>query len=516
MSRVKAVDSTGTSLTGAGLLSRTIVFMRLLEREVLAPDEKFVGLLLPPSVGAILANTALPFAHRVAVNLNYTVSSEVMNSCIRQCGIKHVLTSRRVMEKLSLKLEAKVVYLEDLIPKVTKLDKAIAGLYAYALPVPVLERVLGLTKIKDDDLLTLLFTSGSTGEPKGVMLSHRNVASNVYAIDEIVKLGDNDTALGVLPFFHSYGYTATLWTMLALPPKGVYHFSPLEPKVISEMCGKHKVTIIMATPTFLRSYVKRCNPDDFRNVDVVFASAEKLPKEICDAYEAKFGMRPSEAFGATELSPLACLNVPPSRAPKGACMAREGTVGRPIPGVEARIVDPDTYRVLPVGEPGMLEIRGPNLMLGYYKKPELTAQVIRDGWYVTGDIAFLDPDGFVQITGRQSRFSKIGGEMVPHIMIEECLQKIVADSDEEQLVAAVTAVPDDRKGERLVVLHRPLDKSPAEICRQLLNSGLPPIWIPSPDSFYEVPAIPVLGTGKLDLKQLKDLAIEKSLATASS
>ncbi len=507
-SRAKIADTTGKELTGGGLLTAALVFRRLLEREVFDADEKYVGLLLPPSIGGVLANVAIPLGGRIGVNLNYTVSSDVLNNCIGQCGIRHVLTARRVMKKLDVQIDAELVYLEDLLKKIKWTDKLAAAAAAHLLPLGWLERRLGLDKIQPDDVLTIIFTSGSTGEPKGVMLTHRNVASNIQGIDDAVHLTDNDVLLGTLPFFHSYGYTVTMWTALVLDPKGVYHFTPLDPKVVGSLCAKHRATILMSTPTFLRSYLRRCQPEDLASLDVVFGSAEKLPAELSDAFEKKFGVRPLEAYGATELSPLVSANVPPHRSAGDEVSAREGSVGRPIPGVHVKVVDADTGEGLPAGQPGMLLVQGPSVMKGYLDKPELTAGVIRDGWYVTGDIAQIDEDGFIFITGRQSRFSKIGGEMVPHIKIEEALQKILGE-DEEQLCAAVTAVPDAKKGERLIVLHLPTEKSPQDVRKQLAEAGLPNIWIPSDDSFCQIDEIPVLGSGKLDLKRLKDMAIEK-------
>lgn len=518
--RAKVADSMGTELTAGALLLRTLVLRRILGRGILAADEKFVGLLLPPSAGGVVANAAMTIMGRIGVNLNYTLSTALLNHCIAECGIRHVLTSRRFMERLKLDVQAELVYLEDFATKATWLDKLIAFIQARLLPMPILERQLGVDRLGPDDLLTVIFTSGSTGEPKGVMLTQANVGSNIQAIGQIVRLGPEDVAVGVLPFFHSYGYLTGLWTALALDPKLVYHFNPLDAQQVGKLCREHRATVFMATPTFARTYLKRCAAEDFRTLDVIFAAAERCSPEMFDAFEAKFGIRPLEAYGCTELSPLVAVNVPPSRSQhpdeEG---VREGSVGRPIPGVTVKVVKPDSAdwaaaESLPAGQPGMLLVKGPNVMKGYLHKPELTAKVIRDGWYFTGDLASIDADGFITITGRESRFSKLGGEMVPHILIEEKLQNILG-GDDEHLQAAVTAVPDVRKGERLVVVHLPIAKTPEQIGQELSAAGLPNLFIPSPDSFIQVDQIPVLGTGKLDLKGIRDIALARFAPAAA-
>jgi acyl-[acyl-carrier-protein]-phospholipid O-acyltransferase/long-chain-fatty-acid--[acyl-carrier-protein] ligase len=508
--RAKVADSTGAKMTGGSLLLRSLIFRRLLLREVFASDEQYVGLLLPPSAGAVLANAATTLARRIAVNLNYSVTSDILNHCIRTCGIRHVLTSRRFMEKMNFSVEAELVYLEDLRERVRLADKLTAAIQAFAMPARMLERQLGLDKIRPDDVLTIIFTSGSTGMPKGVMLTYENVGSNTAAVDAVVHLRDDDVICAVLPFFHSFGYTVTLWTVLTLPPKGVYHYSPLDAKIVGKLCREHRATVLLSTPTFLRGYMKRCEKEDFAALDVVVLGAEKVPADLFDAFEQKFGVRPVEGYGTTELSPLVSVNVPPSRTrAKDALEVREGSVGRPVPGVRAKIVHPETGAEMPIGESGMLLIAGPNVMTGYLQQDEATKAVLRDGWYTTGDIGYIDMEGFIYITGRESRFSKIGGEMVPHIPIEEAIQRIVAAGDDEVTVA-VTALPDERKGERLIVLHRPLSRTPEDVSKALAAEGFPNLWIPSPDSFFEVEQIPLLGSGKLDLKQLKDLAGELS------
>ena len=507
MRNAKAADSSGTELTGAGLLTRTLILRRLLRREVISPDEKYVGVLLPPSVGGMVVNAALSLDSRIAVNLNYTVSSEVMNACIAQCGIRHVLTSRRVLDRFHLDINAELVLLEDFAGKVTMLDKISSVATAWLAPIPWLERRLGLTKIKPDDLLTVIFTSGSTGQPKGVMLTHRNVGSNVEAIDEMIQLRDSDILVGILPLFHAFGYTTTLWTVLTLSPKGIYHYSPLEAREVGKLCQKHGATIMIATPTFVRSYLRRCEPENFKAMEVIFAGAEKLPKELADEFEKKFHVRPMEGYGATELSPVVSGNIPPGRGTQSKHEGvKEGTVGRPLLGVSAKVIDLDTGADLGPNRTGMLLVTGPNVMKGYFNRPDLTAEVMRDGWYITGDVAEIDDEGFIRVTGRVSRFSKIGGEMVPHIRVEEAINQLL-HIDEEDLRAVVTSIPDAKRGERLVVLHTDLPIKPDEICHKLSDTGLPPLWIPSPDDFKRVEAIPVLGTGKLDLKRMKDVAV---------
>jgi acyl-CoA synthetase (AMP-forming)/AMP-acid ligase II len=503
----KIADSSGLQLTGSRLLIGTLALRRVLRRET-DRSMPYVGVLLPPSVPGVVANAALMLDRRIAVNLNYTVSSAVLNDCIAQCGIRHVLTTPRLLERIPLEINAQVLYVEDLRGKITWRDKLIAALQTWLLPAVVLERWLGLTRIRDDDVLTVMFTSGSTGKPKGVMLTHRNIGSNVEAINQVIRLRQSDVLLGVLPLFHSFGYTTSMCLALRLAPRAVYHYTPLESRQIGRLCREHRVTILIATPTFLRNYLRRCEPEDFAALDVVIAGAERLSTELADAFAAKFGVRPVEGYGTTELSPVVSVNTPPSRDRNGRHGLREGTVGRPLPGIAAKVVDLASGGPLAPDQQGMLLIAGPCVMKGYLRQPESTAEVICDGWYKTGDLATIDAEGFIRLTGRLSRFSKIGGEMVPHLGVQEAILDVLGPIEEREALLAVTAVPDAARGERLVVLHTGLTLSGEEICRRLLAHGLPALWIPAADSYCQVPAIPLLGSGKLDLQRLKELALE--------
>jgi acyl-[acyl-carrier-protein]-phospholipid O-acyltransferase / long-chain-fatty-acid--[acyl-carrier-protein] ligase len=506
--RLKLADSLGTKLTGRDLLTRILVAKRVLDR-VLAPDEKRVGVLLPPTAAAAIVNAALALSGRTAVNLNYTLAQPLLDVCIDRAGLRHVISSPLFLSRVKLSVGDRLLDAGDLKKLATGIDKAMAFLGATAVPLPLLERMLGLHRLRPDDILTIVFTSGSTGDPKGVVLSEENVCSNVRAIDQLVHLSPSDVALGVLPFFHSYGYTTTLWTPLVLEPAVVYHTDPRDAQVVGRLAREHHATILMATPTFLRIYIRRTPAEDFSTLEVVFGAAEKLPREVSDAFERKFGMRPCEAYGATELAPLVAANVPLSRhVPGRPADSREGTVGQPIAGCRAKITDREGQQELPLGQDGLLWITGPNVMQGYLDRADLTAEVVKDGWYCTGDIARLDPEGFITITGRESRFSKIGGEMVPHISVEEAVNLELGGADGD-LLAVVTAVPDRSKGERLIVFHLPTDRSIPDLITKLRDRGLPNLWVPSATSFAEIEEIPVLGSGKLDLRRISELARER-------
>ena len=512
--RTKCADSSGTTLTGGKLLTGALALNKLLTTRVLRPDSSHVGILLPPSTGGVLANTAISLAGKVSVNLNYTLTDDVVNYCIGEARIKQVLTSRRFMDKRPMQLNAELIYLEDLLPQISGWGKLTAFFRAAFLPLGLLQRSLGLDRLKPDDVMTIIFTSGSTGEPKGVMLSHNNVASNIEAVRHLLHLKPTDMMLGVLPFFHSFGYTVSMWLPLCTDPGGVYHFNPLDSRTVGSLVEKFKVTILMATPTFLRSWMKRCTVEEMASLNLAIVGAEKLPDDLRTAFCEKYGIEPSEGYGTTELSPIAAVNIPTSRigidVPTQPT-TKPGTVGRVIPGAVAAVFDIETNERLGTNKEGMLKIKGPNVMLGYLNHPKKTAEVIQDGWYTTGDLGMIDEDGFIRITGRLSRFSKIGGEMVPHIRIEQEIAHILDETpnDEPEILCAVTAVPDQAKGERLIVLHKPTQQPISGILDRLQQAGLPNLWIPGHDCFIEVDHIPLLGTGKLDLRRIRELALEK-------
>ncbi len=500
-------DSTGVALTGQQALIRALVLRRLFRRELEA-EEKVVGVLLPPTVAGVMANLALALDRRVSVNLNYSLTPELIRASITEAGVGHVITSRAFLKRMPLDLTpANVIVLEELADHVSLADKAIAGISSF-LPWPLLERLLGIGDIRADDLMTIMFTSGSTGRPKGVLLSWRSIEANTRMIDGLLRLRPDDVMLGVLPFFHTFGYTITLWTPLAMGVGAVYHTNPLEGRVIGSLIKDSKVTIVLGTPTLLRAYMQRLPPEDFSSVELVATGSEPLPQALADGFEEKFGVRPFQGYGATELGPIVSANVPDSRSHDAANTLREGTVGRPARGVRAEVRDPTTGEVLGPDQPGLLWVTGPHVMLGYLDQPELTKQAIVDGWYNTGDIVSIDEAGFITIVGRSGRFAKIAGEMVPFAAVEQVLGGLVGTSDDGVPRAVVTAVPDRLSGERIVVVHTPLERTPAELVRQLAASGLPRLYLPAPADFYQIETMPIIGIGKVDLKAIDRFAKE--------
>jgi acyl-[acyl-carrier-protein]-phospholipid O-acyltransferase / long-chain-fatty-acid--[acyl-carrier-protein] ligase len=500
-------DASRPQVNGLQALTGTIALARALRPYW--HQQRHVGLLLPPSVGGALVNIAASVAGKTSVNLNYTVGRAGLESAVTQASLTTILTSRLFVDKAKLDLPADVtmLWLEDIAKMITGGQKFVALLLALVAPVRLLERLCGQIEATTmDDLATIIFSSGSTGEPKGVMLSHFSVTSNVEGAAQVIHIDADDRALGILPFFHSFGYML-LWFYARHHAGIVFHPSPLDVGAIGDLSSRYRITLLVTTPTFLQLYLRRCTPEQFSTLRVVISGAEKLPLRVAESFREKFGIAPVEGYGVTECAPVIAVNSPDYRASGVYQVAsRQGTVGQPLPGVSVRIVDPESFVLLPPGQSGMLLVKGPNVMNGYLGRDDLTAQAMRDGWYITGDIATLDEDGFLSITDRLSRFSKIGGEMVPHGMVEEALHH-AAGVDHQ--VFAVTGLADDKKGERLAVLHTWDEERIPEILEKVAAQGLANLFIPARNHFIKVDTLPVLGTGKTDLRGVKRLAAEQ-------
>jgi acyl-[acyl-carrier-protein]-phospholipid O-acyltransferase/long-chain-fatty-acid--[acyl-carrier-protein] ligase len=415
-----------------------------------------------------------------------------MGAAIERCGITTILTARGFVAKAGIETLDGMVFVEDFlkaIPLTTKLRTALA---VKTLPASMLARRYA-ADTDQDDLATIIFSSGSTGIPKGVMLTHRNILSNIASAMQVFKLTDVDVMIGVLPFFHAFGFTATLWLPLVNSFGVVYHPNPMDAKTIGDIAAKYRGTIIISTPTFYSSYVRKIQPEQFAQLRYAIVGAEKLRAPIAAAFRERFGHDLIEGYGCTEMAPVVAVNMPEPRP---------GSVGRPIPGVSARVVDPVTGEGPLVGEEGMLLVSGPNRMRGYLDDPELTASVFHREWYATGDIATIDADGYIRITDRVSRFSKIAGEMVPHMKVEEEIQALL----DEGHSATVVSVPDESRGERLIAFYSDPSIAPSELWEKLTATSLPRLWIPKREDLRPMASIPTLGSGKIDIQGLKRIA----------
>jgi acyl-[acyl-carrier-protein]-phospholipid O-acyltransferase/long-chain-fatty-acid--[acyl-carrier-protein] ligase len=494
-------DTSGKSLRFGRLLAGAVALGDQLRPVLREADH--VGLLLPSSVGGALANLAVTLQGKVSVNLNFTASADSINSAMAQCGIRTVISSRAFVEKLgaAFSVPAGTIYLEDVAAAIPAWRKVLAMLKAACWPVRWLTG-----RAVADDLATVIFSSGSTGEPKGVMLSHFNVLANIEQVRQVFRYTSQERFAAVLPFFHSFGLTVTLWAPVTCGFSVCYHPNPLEGTVIGKMVREHKLSIMVATPTFLLSWMRRAGEGDFASLRALVTGAEKLSPRIADAFQARYGVRPVEGYGATELAPVISLNIGDVDCDGVRQVGtREGSVGHPVPGVSLRVEDLQTGALLPPGSVGLLKVKGPNLMLGYLGQPQKTAEVVQDGWYVTGDIASVDEDGFIFLQDRLSRFSKIAGEMVPHLAVEDALHGLL---DVQERCVAVVAVEDERKGEQLIVCYTPAAGDPRVLHERLGTGALPNLWRPKKDNYMPIDVMPTLGSGKLDLARLKRMAAE--------
>ena len=493
-------DSSTPPLTYGRALTAVLLLSRWLRRN--AAGQPNIGVLLPASVGGALANLAIAVAGRTSVNLNFTAGADAMQTAIERCGIRTILTSRRFLAKAELAPIDGMVFLEDLMASFSSRTRAATLAIAWFTPARVLSGLFA----RDGDanaLATIVFSSGSTGIPKGVMLSHANILANVDAVAQVFQLRPDDVMVGVLPFFHSFGFSITLWLPMVQGFGAAYHPNPMDGKTIGEIAEKYRGTILVSTPTFYASYIRKCRPEQFARVRYALVGAEKLREPIAAAFTQRFGITLLEGYGCTEMSPVVAVNAPDvlddGQHQRG---SRPGTVGHALPGVVAKVVDLETGEGPLIGREGLLLVAGPNRMQGYIGEPERTAEVLRDGWYATGDIACVDEEGFIRITDRLSRFSKIAGEMVPHMKLEEQIQALI----DPQFTCAVTAVPDDARGERLVAFFTDPAVAAAELWERLCRTELPRLWIPKREDLRYVEAIPSLGTGKVDLRAVRQLA----------
>jgi len=489
------------------LLAMAIVLAQHIKAET---TQTRVAIVLPPGFGGLLANVAVILAGKVPVNLNFTSSEEGIRSAIAQSGVDRFITADpfvRRTQRFPWPPNRQIIFLERFLPSV---KGAVAGwlIASKVLPPRVLARALGLSPKGGDREAVLLFTSGSSGEPKGVALSHRNVIANVHQFASRLQLRSHDCALGCLPLFHSFGCTVTLWYPVIEGVNLITHPNPIETHKLAQFIQQYHISLLISTPTFLRGYLRKAEPEQLESLRYVITGAEKLPRSVAEQFQARFNKQVHEGYGLTETSPVTNVNlpdpVPVDDRYKVIASQRQGSVGHFIPGIAVRITDPESDAPLPLDHPGMIWLRGPNIFNGYLNNPEQTAKMLADGWLRTGDIGRVDHEGFLFIEGRMARFSKIAGEMVPHETVEEAIARELHIENESDRRIAIVGVPDEAKGEQLVLLSAIHGLDPTDLRYRLLERGIPSLWIPK--VIIDVIEIPHLASGKMNLKACRNIA----------
>ena len=504
--RTAIIDGLDHSTLARGkLLGVAVALARYLRAH--CPEERRIGIVLPPGKGGVVANVAVVLAGKIPVNLNFTSSREAIESAQTQAGLRTIISARAMAQKLeTFPWTPNVVHLDQLLPTM-KPAILIWWLVCLLTPTSLLARLLQVPKIGDKVEAVLLFTSGSSGPPKGVALSHRNLLGNVSQFAVMLDSPNDTLILASLPFFHSFGSTVTLWYPIIEGVETVTYPSPLEAAKIAALVERYSATVMFATPTFLRAYLRKAEPAQLRSLRLLITGAEKLPTDLVHAFQGRFGISVLEGYGLTETSPVVSVNLPDPqpRAPGDSVQPASclGSTGKMAPGIAAEIRHPETDEKLLLHETGMLWVRGPNIFAGYLDDADRSAEVLRDGWFKTGDLARFDEDGFLFIEGRLSRFSKIGGEMVPHEMIEQkILSTLKLDAHSERVIA-IAGVPDEVKGEAIVLLSS-IEIDLQELRAALREAHVPNLWVPR--SIRRVEKIPMLASGKLDLGKCKELA----------
>jgi len=513
-SKVSLIDGLdGSELRYDKVLAVALALVPIIKKET---TKNRVAVVLPPGKGGIIANLAIILAGKVAVNINFTASHEAIKSAIEQSDIDKFITADPFVRKLSsfpwpanrdlILLERVLMNLKPQIAKWLVISKV--------LPAATLANVLRIPKEAGDDEATVIFTSGSSGDPKGVPLTHRNILANCTQFGTRLALTGEDKGLGCLPLFHSFGYTVTLWYPLLEGIPWVYYPSPMEAPKLAELIHEHRCTLMLTTATFLRGFFRRVKREHLATLKYTVVGAEKLPVKVAETYKEKFGKDVFEGYGLTETSPVTNFNVPNFETEDDDTYIvpsyKLGTVGHPVSGLAIRIANPETGEFQPADQPGIVCLKGANVFRGYYKNPAKTKEVIKDGWFHTGDIGRLDDDGFLVIEGRLSRFSKIAGEMVPHEALEESIVKVLGLETETERKVAVASVPDEKKGEAIVLLSAvcgvTLSQEVIDLRYKLIEVGIPSLW--TPKQLIPVESIPMLASGKLDISACQKVAAE--------
>lgn len=505
------VDGEGTTFSYGRTLAATLAFAKAMRRYT---GEENVGLVLPASSASLISNMAVLLNGQTTVNINYTSSVSAVQASLQSAAIKTVFTSKRFISKLEQRgiaiedmlKDARLVFLEDVKAELRKLDLMKAMLFSL-LPANFIYLLLGRKRTLDDPA-AILFSSGSEGSPKGIVLSQRNIIANCKQISDVLDTRDSDVFMNSLPPFHSFGLTVTTMMPMLEGIPVVCHPDPTDVLGIAKAIARYRATVLCGTATFLRLYTKnsKVEPLMLDSLRIVVAGAEKLQASVRSEFEAKFNKKIYEGYGTTETTPVIAVNIPDMldtaywKLQKG---SEVGSVGMALPGSSIRIVDPQTLETLSVGEDGLILVSGTQLMLGYLNDDDKTAQAIitldNRRWYKTGDKGHLDEDGFLTIVDRYSRFAKIGGEMISLGAVEEQARNIFSNAE---LEIAATNIADEKKGERIILfISGNAEKLDATTLRQqLLAGGMEGLMLPA--EVRIIPELPKLGSGKMDYKAL--------------
>lgn len=500
------------SMTRGTVLAVALAMKEYFEEEF--KDETRIGIVLPSGIPALLVNLALQMAGKSCVNLNFSLARKPATHCIEVAGIKSIISAHKLRGKLREKgvnfpWTDRFYDVEKIIKAIPK-SRIIRNVLLVKLsPISFMQKFFRIRKrVKKDQEASIIFTSGSEGMPKAAVLTHKNIMANCFQMHFTGIFETNDERLhSNLPIFHSFGQTIQVWFSAIFGCRQTMVASPLEVKQNFEAMQKKKSTIIISTPTFLKSYYRKGNAEEGASLRTVIGGAEKTPRGFATQWQEKFpNSLYTEGYGLTEASPVVSVNlresIKPNKYRPYPSKVKEGSIGPLFAGMQAGIMDIDTKEFLPIGSEGMLCLKGDNIFHSYLDLPEENEKKFHDGWLLTGDIACLDEEGFLYIKGRLSRFSKIGGEMVPHVTIEEAVTRLFGSPDDDELSFAVGACEDEAKGESIVLLSSK-DVDMITLRKKLQLEGLPNLWIPK--YIIKVDKIPVLPTGKMDLRFVQEL-----------
>lgn len=471
--------------------SKALIASFILANKFQKYDKGFIGIMIPTGVGCALSILGALMSDRTPVMINY--STGAANNALyaqKRCGFKTIITSKALLDKIGCPTLDGMVFIEDIMQGVSIKDKLSAALKS-KLPLQILFKNIHMGS--EDDNAVILFTSGSEKDPKAVQLTHRNILSNIESFTKLVTVTDKDIMLANLPFFHVFGLTVNLWTPLYYGMTIVTYANPLDFKTVCNIIREEKPTLMFGTPSFFWGYVRKSEKGDFNSVRLAVCGADKCPDALREEFQKKHGMTLYEGYGTTETSPVISANVPGMNKP--------GSVGVVLPGVEVRIENFETGEDCMAGEIGRIMVRGDLVMKGYFDDFEETSMRIRHGWYDTGDMGYLDRDGFLWHCGRLKRFVKIGGEMVSLVNVENVLERLLP----EGVVCSVVEVPDPLKGSKIVaVVTQKINEK--EIYKKMAEH-LPKIAIPK--QIFVMEELPKMGSGKIDFRSITNIVAEK-------